>query len=151
MADTTSLRTRSELIKLPTFEERVKYAKLTGKVGEDTFGFDRYFNQKLYTNPYWRNEVRPSIIARDLGNDLAMDGQPIQGIIIVHHLNPIDMDDIMQHSDFLFNPEYLICVSLQTHNYIHYGKGDYRTDTYVERTPGDTSPWKNRSDDTHAI
>lgn len=142
MADTTLLRTRSELIKLPTFEERVKYAKLNGKVGEDTFGFDRIFNQRLYTDPYWRNEVRPSIIARDLGNDLAVPGREIRGIVIVHHLNPIDMDDIIQHSDFLFNPEYLICVSQKTHNYIHYGIGEYPVDTFIERKPGDTCPWK---------
>lgn len=144
MADTTLLRTYSELIKLPTFEERVKYAKLNGKVGEDTFGFDRIFNQRMYTDPYWRNEVRPDIIARDYGQDLAMPGSKyaISGIVIVHHLNPIDINDIVQHSDFLFNPEYLICVSLKTHNYIHYGVGEYPSNDYVERKPGDTCPWK---------
>lgn len=136
-----SIRTYSELIRLPTFEERYKYLKLNGRVGEDTFGFDRYLNQNFYRSNEWRR-IRNQIIVRDQGCDLGMPDREIGGKILIHHLNPIAVKDILLQTEFLLNPEYLICVSHSTHNAIHYGNENFLLTMPVERTKNDTCPWK---------
>lgn len=136
-----SIKTYSELITLPTFMERYEYLKLQGKVGADTFGFDRYLNQMLYHNPKWK-AVRNQVILRDNGCDLGIEGHDIYGKILVHHMNPITKSDIEMESDFLFNPEYLICTAHITHNAIHYGDASLLITAPIERSPNDTCPWK---------
>ena len=138
----TTIRTYSELITLPTYIERFNYLKLGGKVGEDTFGFDRYLNQKFYhQDPRWRS-VRDKVIIRDNGCDLGMEGYEIQGKIIVHHMNPITIDDIINKRDWIYDPEFLICTVHNTHNAIHYGDENLLFKGPVVRTPNDTCPWK---------
>lgn len=135
------IRTYSELIQLPTFEERFRYLALNGQVGKDTFGYDRYLNQMLYKNNKWRS-LRNVIIMRDNGCDLAMEGYDIPGRIYVHHMNPLTKEDIESNTEFLWNPEYLICVSFDTHNAIHYGDNSYLTrNQVIERKAGDTRLW----------
>ena len=137
-----NIKTYSELITLPTFEERFEYLRLDGRVGEDTFGFDRYLNQYLYQrNPKWK-AARNQVIIRDNGCDLGIEGREIHGKIIVHHMNPITIEDIERESEFLFNPEYLICVTHNTHNAIHYGDENLLIKGPVERTKNDTCPWR---------
>ena len=136
------IRTYSELILLPTFEERFEYLKLGGKVGEDTFGFDRYLNQELYTSPEWRS-TRNYVIVRDNGCDLAMPDREIHGTILIHHMNPITVDDILKRSEYVLNPEYLICTILNTHNAIHYGDSELLYKDPIIRTKYDTCPWKH--------
>ena len=136
-----TIRTYSELIRLPTFEERFRYLKLDGLVGKDTFGFDRYLNQEFYRSKEWK-EVRDFVIVRDNGCDLGMDGYDIVGRIYIHHMNPITVNDIVYSSDFLLNPDYLICVSHNTHNAVHYGDEDLLVTAPVERRKNDTCPWK---------
>lgn len=137
------IRTYSELIKLQTFEERFEYLKLGGKVGEETFGFDRYLNQILYTSPEWKS-IRNSIIIRDNGCDLAMPGREITSEkILIHHMNPITVEDILKRSDFVINPEYLVCTILNTHNAIHYGNSDLLYKDPVVRSKNDTCPWRH--------
>lgn len=136
-----SIKTYSELILLPTFEERYRYLKLSGIVGEETFGLDRYLNQVFYTSPEWRR-VRRDVIVRDNGCDLGIWDREIQGLITVHHINPITIDDILNRSEFLLNPEYLICSSDLTHKAIHYGDESLLITTPIERRPNDTCPWK---------
>lgn len=136
-----TIRTYSELIQLPTFEERFRYLKLDGLVGKDTFGFDRYLNQEFYRSKEWK-EVRDFVIVRDNGCDLGMDGYEIAGRIYIHHMNPITVNDIVHSSDFLLNPNYLICVSHNTHNAVHYGDEDLLVTAPVERRKNDTCPWK---------
>lgn len=131
----------SELIKLKTFKERKEYLKLPGVVGDDTFGFDRYINQQFYRSREWK-QVRDFVIVRDKGCDLGIDGCEIAGNVIVHHMNPLSVDDIQNSSDLLLNPEYLITVSLDTHNYIHYGI-DNAPEIAINRFPNDMCPWKN--------
>lgn len=135
-----TIRTYSELITLPTFEERFRYLKLGGKVGSATFGHDRVFNQRFYTSVEWRR-LRDEIIVRDLGSDLAIPECQIRGNIFIHHMNPIELKDIQEASEYLLNPEYLICTSFSTHNAIHYGDESILT-IPVERTQYDTCPWK---------
>lgn len=135
------LRTYSELITIPTFMERFKYLKLNGRVGEETFGFDRYLNQTFYRSYEWRR-LRDEIIVRDCGCDLAMEDREIFDRILIHHMNPIQANDILQHSDLLLNPEYLICTSKLTHDAIHYGDEQILYQEPVTRTKGDTCPWK---------
>lgn len=135
------IRTYTELSKLKTFKERYEYLKIGGKVGEDTFGFDRYLNQVFYKTPEWRS-ARDAVIVRDCGCDLGVEGHDIHGKIIVHHMNPITMEDIVKRSDFLINPEYLITTVHSTHNAIHYGDESLLPIVPVERTKGDTCPWK---------
>ena len=137
-----SIRTYSELITLPTFEERYRYLKLDGRVGEDTFGFDRYLNQIFYKSKEWRS-VRDYVIARDNGCDLGIEGHEIFGKILIHHMNPITKTDILERSDLLLNPEYLICTIKNTHNAIHYGDENLLITTPKERTKNDTCPWKH--------
>lgn len=136
-----TIRTYSELVRLPTFEERFRYLKLDGLVGKDTFGFDRYLNQEFYRSKEWK-EVRDFVIVRDNGCDLGMDGYEIAGRIYIHHMNPITVNDIVHSSDFLLNPDYLVCVSHNTHNAVHYGGEDILVTAPVERRKNDTCPWK---------
>ena len=136
-----TIRTYSELMQLPTFEERFRYLKLDGLVGKDTVGFDRYLNQEFYRSKEWK-EVRDFVIVRDNGCDLGMDGYEIVGRIYIHHMNPITVNDIVHSSDFLLNPNYLICMSHNTHNAVHYGDEDLLVTAPVERRKNDTCPWK---------
>lgn len=140
-ADILKIRRYSELSLLPTFEERFKYLKLGGVVGADTFGFDRIFNQKFYQSYEWKS-VRNEIIVRDLGCDLGIEDRQIFGRILIHHMNPISLKDISDATKFLLNPEYLICVSHDTHNAIHYGDIGLAKKDLIERKPNDTCPWK---------
>lgn len=137
-----TIRTYSELIRLPTFEERFRYLKLDGLVGKDTFGFDRYLNQEFYRSKEWK-EVRDFVLVRDNGCDLGVDGYEIVGRIYIHHMNPITVNDIVHSSDFLLNPDYLICVSHNTHNAVHYGDENLLVTAPVERRKNDTCPWRH--------
>lgn len=136
-----TIKTYSELKKLNSFEERFKYLKLDGQVGASTFGFDRYINQKFYKSEEWKS-VRNKVILRDGSCDLGIDSEEIYGRVYVHHMNPININDIKNVTDYLLNPEYLVTVSMDTHNAIHYGSENY-TDKFkvIERSPNDTSPW----------
>ena len=136
-----SIKCYSELIEIPTFEERFRYLQLNGSVGQDTFGFDRYMNQAFYQSKEWKR-VRDYVILRDNGCDLGVDGHTIYGKVLIHHMNPITAKDIVTVSNFLMNPEYLICVSHDTHNAIHYGDERLLAKGPVIRTPNDTCPWK---------
>lgn len=132
----------SELIRFHTFEERFRYLQLRGTVGADTFGFARYLNQKLYHSYEWRKFKR-EIIVRDCGCDLGIKDRVISDNIYVHHINPIDEEDIIQlNMEALLNPENAICTSLTTHNAIHYGDENLLIKEPVERHPNDTCPWK---------
>lgn len=137
------IRTYSELIKLPTFEERYKYLRLRGVVGEETFGFDRFINQDFYRSKEWKS-IRDFIIVRDNGCDLAMEGCDIHGKIIIHHMNPVTIKDIQKNSAFLMEPEYLISTTLSTHNAIHYGDESLLVKEPVRRSKNDTCPWKQK-------
>lgn len=139
----TIIRTYSELITLPTFEQRYEYLRLGGKVGEDTFGFDRYLNQLFYKSDEWL-ALRDYIIVRDLGCDLAMPGHDIPdgARILIHHMNPITVDDIVARSKYLLDPEFLICTIKSTHDAIHYGNKNSLIRIPVERSANDTCPWK---------
>lgn len=135
------IRTYSELIKIPTFEERYRYLRLYGVVGKDTFGFDRYLNQLFYTSELWRS-VRDQVIIRDNGCDLGLEGYDIFDRIIVHHMNPITVEDLEKESDYLLNPEFLISTSFNTHNAIHYGDERLLMTAPIERSMNDTCPWR---------
>ena len=135
------IKTYSELISLPTFEERFRYLQLKGFVGKDTFGFDRYLNQNFYRSAAWKR-VRDQVIIRDNGCDLGIEDRLIYGKVLIHHMNPINIRDILDLSEYLLNPEYLICVSHATHNAIHYGDEDLLIKEPVIRTKNDTCPWK---------
>ena len=139
---TDKIRCYSELILLPTFNERFEYLRLDGKVGADTFGYDRYLNQQLYHSPEWKR-IRDQVIIRDNGCDLGIDGYFIRRNVYVHHMNPLTQEDILRHSAFAVNPEYLICVSLDTHNAIHYGDANKLQRDPIIRRPNDTCPWKD--------
>lgn len=135
------IRAYQHLQSLPTFEERFQYLKLDGKIGKETFGFDRYFNQKFYRSTEWK-QIRNYVIARDQGCDLAIFDRQIVGRVYVHHMNPISLEDIKDATDYLLNPEYLVCVSKETHDAIHYGDGSLLISTKLtERSPGDTKLW----------
>lgn len=137
-----SIKRYSELITLPTFEERFRYLQLKGSVGRDTFGFDRYLNQLFYQrNPKWKS-AREFVILRDNGCDLGVEGREIHGRILVHHMNPITLKDLEEESDFLLDPEYLISTVHNTHNAIHYGDEDLLILNPIERRPNDTCPWR---------
>lgn len=136
------IRTYSELIALPTFKERFDYLKLDSAVGKETFGYDRYLNQQLYQrNPRWK-KARDTVIIRDNGCDLGVEGYEIFGKIIVHHMNPITLDDIIHDRDWIYDPEFLICTVHNTHNAIHYGDERLLMTTPIVRTKNDTCPWK---------
>lgn len=136
-----TIKTYSELCKLQTFEERYEYLKIGGIVGEDTFGSERYINQMLYKMPEWR-KTRRDVIIRDKGNDLGMDGYEIVGKVMVHHINPITVDDIINRLDYVLDPEYLISSSFMTHQAIHYGSKDLLPEEPIERFKNDTCPWR---------
>ena len=136
-----SIKTYSELIQLPTFEERFQYLKLSGEVGKETFGFDRYLNQNFYRSAAWKR-VRDQVIVRDNGCDLGIDDRTIYGKILIHHMNPINDRDILDLTDILLNPEYLICVSHITHNAIHYSDESLLPSEPIVRFKNDTCPWK---------
>ena len=137
-----SIKTYSELILLPTFEERFRYLQLNGSVGKETFGFDRYLNQKFYRSAEWKR-VRDKVIIRDNGCDLGIEDHLIYGNVLIHHMNPINDKDIYNLTDILLNPEYLICVSHNTHNAIHYGNEELLVKSPIVRTKNDTCPWKH--------
>ena len=143
MMTTTNIRTYSELIQLPTFEGRFDYLRLDGVVGKDTFGFDRYLNQQFYRSSEWKR-IRNRVIVRDNGCDLGIDEYEIHGRILIHHMNPISIEDLQHMSDFLMNPEYLICVSHRTHNAIHYGDESLIVSAPIERSQNDTCPWRHK-------
>lgn len=134
------IRRYSELCRLKTFEERFDYLKLQGIVGESTFGFDRYLNQHLYRSSEWK-KIRNEVIVRDDGCDMGLADYPANRII-VHHMNPLSVEDLENRSDLIFNPEFLICVSFKTHNAIHFGDETLLAKPPVERKPGDTCPWR---------
>jgi len=135
-------RTYSDLSKLKSFEERFDYLKLDGAVGEETFGFDRYLNQALYSSKEWKH-VKNQVIIRDEGCDLGISGNKINRKAIIHHMNPITREQIENRDPEIFNPEYLITVSHSTHNAIHYGDKDLLArQAPVERKQGDTVPWR---------
>ena len=136
------IRTYSELIRISDFKGRFRYLQLYGKVGLDTFGFDRVFNQKFYRSKEWR-QIRDKIIVRDLGCDLGIEGyEIIHQPIVIHHMNPISLKDIEDSTDFLLNPEYLICTTDRTHKAIHYGDESLLMLPFAERSRNDTCPWK---------
>jgi len=138
---TDKIRCYSDLILLPTFNERFEYLRLDGKVGADTFGYDRYMNQQFYHSPEWKR-IRDYVIVRDNGCDLGVDGYYVKGNLYIHHMNPLAQEDILRHSSFALNPEYLICVSLNTHNAVHYGDASRLQRDPIERRPNDTCPWR---------
>ncbi len=131
----------SELIRYDTFLDRYHYLNLVGQVGIETFGLDRYLNQTLYRSSRWRR-TRNQVILRDNGCDLGMEGFDIFDKIIVHHINPLTVRDIEEDVDEIYDPEFLICCSFDTHNAIHYGDERLLPQLPVERRPGDTCPWK---------
>lgn len=141
------MRTYEELMRIPTFKERYEYLRLDGEVGKETFGFDRWLNQQFYHSTEWRR-IRNQIIVRDTppgsegACDMGLFGYPISGRIYVHHMNPIAPDDIVRATEILTNPNYLICVSYDTHQAITYGAEALLPKDPIERRPGDTCPWK---------
>ncbi len=137
---TTSIKTYSEMIKYDIFEDRFKYLKLFGSVGQSTFGFDRYVNQRFYKSCEW-NQIRDFVIVRDDGCDLGVSGYEIYGNILIHHLNPMTVDDIVHNEEWIFNPEYLITTTQNTHNAIHYGNDSLLPKIVVARQAGDTKLW----------
>lgn len=138
----TNIRTYSELIKLPTFEDRYAYLRLGGRVGEATFGFDRYINQMFYKSDEWL-AIRDKVIVRDNGCDLGIEGREIESSILIHHMNPISKKDILERSDFLLNPEFLICTIKNTHDAIHYGDENLLIRDPIVRRKNDTCPWRH--------
>lgn len=136
------IKTYSELIRFKTLEERYRYLRIGGRVGEETFGFDRWMNQVFYKDPRWR-DIRDEVITRDNGCDLGLEGYDIHGKIFVHHMNPVTKDDILYNFDSLLNPEFLISTSKRTHDAIHYGNEDLLPQSPVVRTRNDTCPWKH--------
>jgi hypothetical protein len=133
-------RSYSELRRIPTFEERFRYLALNGEVGRSTFGFDRYLNQQFYTSREWRR-IRNFVIDRDRGCDLGILGYEIFSRLVIHHMNPITVDEVIHKDDDLLNPEFLITTTHNTHNAIHYGDERLLPRPFTERTPGDTSLW----------
>jgi hypothetical protein len=136
------IKTYTDLIKKKTLEERFLYLRLDGKVGFETFGFDRYLNQKLYKSLKWK-QVRDFVICRDLGYDMGLEDFPIKDRIIVHHMNPLLVSDVEKDDPKIYNPEFLICVSANTHEAIHYGNELLLPTPLIIRKKNDTCPWKN--------
>lgn len=135
-------RSYSKLIQIPSFEGRFQYLRLDGEVGSATFGFDRYLNQRFYHSAEWRS-IRDYVIARDNGCDMAVDGRTIFGKIYIHHINPICVKDLELVREILYDPEYLVCVTFDTHNAIHYGTDALLPKDPIIRRPGDTCPWRS--------
>lgn len=139
----TNIKCYSELITIPTYEGRFKYLQLDGIVGKETFGFDRYLNQQFY-NSYEYRKFRREMIIRDMGCDLGIEERPINGLIILHHINPIAPEDILNRNiRILLDPENTICTAHRTHNAIHYGDSSLLITDPIERKPNDTCPWRN--------
>lgn len=140
----TIIRTYSELITLPTFEERYQYLRLGGKIGEATFGFDRYLYEQFLRSDEWKS-IRDYVIIRDNGCDLAMEDREIRGKtrIIIHHMNPVTKEDVLRRTDFLLNSEYMICTLKNTHDAIHYGDESLLYKAPIERSRNDTCPWRH--------
>lgn len=136
-----TIRTYSELCELNSFEDRYNYLKLEGSVGFDTFGFDRWMNQSFYKSKEWR-DMRNYVITRDNGCDMGLEGYEIGDKIIIHHMNPITVQDLIHSNDVLLDPDQLICVSQKVHNAIHYGSDELLIRPTVERRPNDTIPWR---------
>lgn len=134
------IRTYSELRSIATFEERFRYLALNGRVGIETFGFDRYLNQKFYRSQEWQS-IRPAVIVRDLGCDLGIDGYEIHSDLYIHHMNPITPDQLVEGDPDVLDPEFLITTTHRTHNAIHYGDENLLPRRLVERRPGDTKMW----------
>lgn len=134
-------RTATELYRLPTFRERFQYLSLEGVVGESTFGFDRYINQRFYTSKQWK-DVRRIVIARDLGRDLGVEGYDIYDRPIIHHMNPMTAHQLVHGDGAVLEPEFLITTTLQTHNAIHFGDETRLRRDLTPRRPGDTVPWR---------
>lgn len=141
MVEKMKIRTYSELITYDSFLDRFNYLKLSGRVGRDTFGFDRYLNQMLYNLPEWERS-RDKVIDRDGACDLGIKGRDIYKYIIVHHMNPITVEDVKNHNPIIFDPEFLITTVLRTHNAIHYGDADSVFTGLVDRKRNDTIPWR---------
>lgn len=136
------IRTYSELSQLASFKERFAYLQLNGAVGSETFGFDRWLNQKFYRSREWKR-LRDEIIIRDNGCDLGIEGFEIRGRIYIHHMNPILQKDILDQTDLLLNSDFLICCTHETHNAIHYGDDSFISSLEpVVRTRNDTCPWR---------
>lgn len=133
-------RSYKELIRFKTFEERFEYLKLSGEVGAPTFGSHRYLNQKFYTSSEWRR-FRRDIILRDNGCDLAYQDRPINGLVLIHHLNPLSIDEVLNRSEKLMDPDNVVSVCFETHNALHYGDSTLLLSDFVERKPGDTKLW----------
>lgn len=136
----TSKRSYSELVEFPTFEERFKYLSIRGVVGCETFGFNRWVNQRFYTSREWRR-TRSHIIVRDMGCDLAIPDREIHFRLIIHHMNPLTQSDLERGSSMALDPENLICTTHDTHNAIHYGDASQLAIVRVDRKPGDTKLW----------
>lgn len=134
-------RAYTELIRIPTFEGRFDYLRLDGNVGHTTFGFDRWINQEFYRSAEWKR-IRQLVIIRDNGCDLGHPDRPINGAVLIHHINPMNPDDIIHGKEWILDPEYLISTTQDTHNAIHYGDKSRLRQPYVERRPGDTIPWR---------
>lgn len=135
------IRTYQELIKFKTFKERYRYLKLGGKVGEEIFGFDRYLNQKFYRSAEWKR-IRDYVILRDNACDLGIEDREIDNRIIIHHMNPLTKYDVINQTEFLLNPDYMICTTKRTHDAIHYGDEDILFGEFIERSKNDTCPWR---------
>jgi hypothetical protein len=136
----TATRTYSELRRISNFEERFEYLALRGVVGDSTFGFDRYMNQKFYRSAQWRH-IRDQVIVRDMGCDLGVDGFQIHAKLYIHHLNPMTAEDLKEGEESVLDPEYLISTTLRTHNAIHYGDSSLLSKPFVARRRGDTKLW----------
>lgn len=134
------VRSYSEVREFDTFEDRFNYLKLGGSVGHSTFGFDRWINQNFYQSWEWKR-VRRDVIARDEGCDLGVPGYEIHGSLLIHHLNPMDSNDIVHGEEWILNPEFLITTTHRTHNAIHYGDESLLRVQFVERKRGDTKLW----------
>lgn len=135
------VKTYTELSKFSTFDERFTYLLDPSMVGDQTFGGSRFLNQHFYRSKEWRR-IRDAVIVRDAGLDLGIEGHPISGRVIVHHLNPLRKEDFIHQTKFLLDPEYMICMSHNTHNAIHYGSVDFIQKDYIPRRPNDTCPWR---------
>lgn len=142
MVVTMIIKSYSKMLTFPTLEERFRYLELKGSVGKDTFGYDRYLNQILYHSGEWKS-FRNDIIIRDNGCDLACEGHEIHKRILVHHINPITVEDVLNRSPKVFDPENVVCVSHITHNAIHYGDENLLMTAPVERSQNDTCPWRH--------
>lgn len=140
MRNLTTIRTYSELQSIDSYEKRFEYLKLGGFVGHETFGYERQMNQMFYKSSEWRR-ARKHVIARDFANDMGHHDYPIVGNVYVHHMNPITVADLEDFNKDILDPEFLISVSLNTHNAIHYGSSENLISAFVERRPGDTKLW----------